>query len=78
MEKGDPAVNARIEHPNGDDHRRDPESHPEVTDAAHIPACVKVRAEVMDDVKPAFMRDVIQGMMRPGIPVEIEAVSAAR
>jgi 2-iminobutanoate/2-iminopropanoate deaminase len=49
-----------------------------LTSAADIPAYVKVRKEVLGDVRPAFMLSIIDGMVRPGILVEIEIVAAAK
>jgi 2-iminobutanoate/2-iminopropanoate deaminase len=49
-----------------------------LTDAKDIPAYVKIRSEVLGDVRPAFMLQIINQLVRPEILVEIEIVAAAK
>ena len=46
--------------------------------AEHIPAYVKVRAEVMGELRPAFMMQIVEQLIKPGLLVEIEVVAAAK
>jgi 2-iminobutanoate/2-iminopropanoate deaminase len=39
---------------------------------------VKVRKEILGDVKPAFMLSIVTELIRPGMLVEIEVVAAAK
>jgi 2-iminobutanoate/2-iminopropanoate deaminase len=49
-----------------------------LTSAENIPAYVEMRSEVLGDVRPAFMIQVIDRLVRPDILVEIEIVAASR
>jgi 2-iminobutanoate/2-iminopropanoate deaminase len=46
--------------------------------AEDIPVYARVRSEVLGDIRPAFMLQIVTGMVRPDILVEIEVVAAAR
>lgn len=45
---------------------------------ADIPGYVKIRKEMLADVKPAFMLQVITQLVKPELLVEIEVVAARR
>jgi 2-iminobutanoate/2-iminopropanoate deaminase len=47
-----------------------------LTRAGDIPAYARVRAEVLGDVRPAFMLQVINQLVDPRILVEVEIVAA--
>ena len=49
-----------------------------LTDVNDIPAYAKVRTEVLGDNRPAFMLQIVSGLIRPDVRVEIEVVAAAR
>ena len=49
-----------------------------LTDAKDIPAYAKIRSDVLGDHRPAFMLQIISGLIRPDIRVEIEVIAAAR
>jgi 2-iminobutanoate/2-iminopropanoate deaminase len=44
-------------------------------DAKDIQAYAKVHAEILGDVRPAFMLEVITGLIRPDAIVEVEIIS---
>ena len=49
-----------------------------LTRAEDIKAYVPIRKEILgDDIKPAFMLQVISGMVRPDILIEVEIIAAA-
>lgn len=45
-------------------------------DGREIPAYVKIRSEILGDVRPAFMLSVVSGLIRPDVRVEVEVVAA--
>jgi len=49
-----------------------------LTNAKDIPAYAKIRSEVLGDVRPAFMLQVIDQLVRPDILIEVEIVAAAK
>lgn len=49
-----------------------------LTDAKNIPAYAKVGSEMLGDVRPAFMLQVVTGLIRPDVLVEVEIIAAAR
>jgi 2-iminobutanoate/2-iminopropanoate deaminase len=49
-----------------------------LTDAKNIAGYAKVRAEVLGDLRPAFMLQVITQLIKPEILVEIEIIAAAK
>ena len=49
-----------------------------LTDAKDISAYAKIRSDVLGDHRPAFMLQIISGLVRPEIRVEIEVIAAAR
>ena len=49
-----------------------------LTDAKDIPAYAKVRSAVLGDNRPAFMLQIVSGLIKPEIRVEIEVIAAAR
>jgi 2-iminobutanoate/2-iminopropanoate deaminase len=46
--------------------------------AQDIPAYVRVRKEVLGDVKPAFMLSVVNQLIRPDVLVEVEIIAAKK
>ena len=48
-----------------------------LTDAKDIPAYAKVRGEILGDVRPAFMLQIVTGLIRPDVRVEVEIIAAA-
>jgi 2-iminobutanoate/2-iminopropanoate deaminase len=46
--------------------------------ARDIPTYVKVRKEVLGDVKPAFMLSVVNQLIRPDVLVEVEIIAAKK
>jgi 2-iminobutanoate/2-iminopropanoate deaminase len=46
-------------------------------DAAHRAEYARVRAEVLGDLRPAFMLSVVSELIRPDILVEVEVIAAA-
>ena len=49
-----------------------------LTDARDIPAYAKIRGEVLGDVRPAFMLQVVTQLIKPEVLVEVEIIAAAR
>ncbi|MEJ0096601.1 MAG: Rid family hydrolase [Methylocella sp.] len=49
-----------------------------LTNAQDIPTYAKVRGEMLGDVRPAFMLQVVSQMVKPDILVEIEIIAAAK
>jgi 2-iminobutanoate/2-iminopropanoate deaminase len=49
-----------------------------LTDAKNIAGYAKVRAEILGDVRPAFMLQVMTQLIKPEILVEIEVIAAAK
>lgn len=47
-----------------------------LTSAKDIPAYAKVRAEILGDLRPALMLQVVDQMIKPDILVEFEIVAA--
>ena len=48
------------------------------TDARDIPAYAKIRGEVLGDVRPAFMLQVVTQLIKPEVRVEVEVIAAAK
>jgi 2-iminobutanoate/2-iminopropanoate deaminase len=48
-----------------------------LTDAEDVPAFVKVRSEFLGDVRPAFMLQIVSGLIKPEVLVEVEIIAAA-
>lgn len=49
-----------------------------LTNGSYIQPCVKARSAVLGDVRPAFMLQIVNQLVKPGILVEIEIVAAAK
>jgi 2-iminobutanoate/2-iminopropanoate deaminase len=49
-----------------------------LTNAADIPAYVKVRGEFLGDVRPAFMLQIVTQLIKPEVLVEVEAIAARK
>jgi enamine deaminase RidA (YjgF/YER057c/UK114 family) len=49
-----------------------------LTDAKDIPACAKVRGEILGDVRPTFALHIVTGLIRPDVRVEVEIIAAAK
>ena len=49
-----------------------------LTDARDIPAYAKIRGQVLGDVRPAFMLQVVTQLIKPGVLVEVEVIAAAK
>jgi 2-iminobutanoate/2-iminopropanoate deaminase len=49
-----------------------------LTNARDIPAYVKVRSEILGDVRPAFMLQVVTELIKPDVLVEIEIIAASK
>jgi len=49
-----------------------------LTDVRDIPAYAKIRGEVLGDVRPAFMLQVVTQLIKPEVLVEVEIIAAAR
>jgi 2-iminobutanoate/2-iminopropanoate deaminase len=49
-----------------------------LTNAGDIPAFVKVRSEFLGDARPAFMLQIVTGLIKPEVLVEVEIIAAAR
>ena len=49
-----------------------------LTNAQDISAYVKVRTEFLGDVRPAFMLQIVSGLIKPDVLVEVEIVAAAK
>jgi enamine deaminase RidA (YjgF/YER057c/UK114 family) len=47
-----------------------------LTSSADIPGYVKVRKEFLGDVEPAFMLQIVSGLIKPDVLVEVEIVAA--
>jgi 2-iminobutanoate/2-iminopropanoate deaminase len=47
-------------------------------DAAHRAEYVRMRTEILGDLRPAFMLSVVSELIRPDMLVELEVVAAAR
>jgi 2-iminobutanoate/2-iminopropanoate deaminase len=47
-----------------------------LTNAADVPDYVKVRKEFLGDVEPAFMLQIVSGLIKPEVLVEVEIVAA--
>jgi 2-iminobutanoate/2-iminopropanoate deaminase len=47
-----------------------------LTNAKDLPTYVKVRSEILGDVRPAFMLQVVSQLIRPDMIVEVEAIAA--
>ena len=48
-----------------------------LTSSADIPAYVEVRSEILGDLRPVFMLQVVSELIRPAVLIEIEIVAAA-
>jgi 2-iminobutanoate/2-iminopropanoate deaminase len=49
-----------------------------LTNAADIPAYVKVRGEFLADVRPAFHLQIITQLIKPEVLVEVEIIAARK
>jgi 2-iminobutanoate/2-iminopropanoate deaminase len=49
-----------------------------LTNAGDIPAFVKVRSQFLGDARPAFMLQIVTGLIKPEVLVEVEIIAAAR
>ncbi len=49
-----------------------------LTNAADIPAYVKVRGEFLGDARPAFMLQIVTQLIKPEVLVEVEIVAARK
>jgi 2-iminobutanoate/2-iminopropanoate deaminase len=49
-----------------------------LTNTKDIQAYAKVRGEILGDVRPAFMLQVVTGLIRPDVLVEVEIIAAAK
>ncbi|HEY1544489.1 MAG TPA: Rid family hydrolase [Xanthobacteraceae bacterium] len=49
-----------------------------LTDARDIPAYARIRGEVLGDVRPAFMLQVVTQLIKPEVLVEVEIIAAAK
>jgi len=49
-----------------------------LTSADLVPAYVKVRSELLGDIRPAFMLSIVSGLIRPEVLVEVEVIAAAK
>jgi 2-iminobutanoate/2-iminopropanoate deaminase len=49
-----------------------------LTNAQDIPAYVRIRGEFLGDLRPAFMLQVVSGLIKPEALVEIEIIAAAQ
>jgi 2-iminobutanoate/2-iminopropanoate deaminase len=49
-----------------------------LTNAADIPAYVKVRGEFLGDVRPAFHLQIITQLIKPEVLVEVEIIAARK
>jgi 2-iminobutanoate/2-iminopropanoate deaminase len=47
-----------------------------LTNAADVPAYVKIRSEFLGDVQPAFMLQIVSGLIKPDVLVEVEIIAA--
>jgi 2-iminobutanoate/2-iminopropanoate deaminase len=49
-----------------------------LTNAQDIPAYAKIRSEFLGDIKPAFMLQIVPGLIKPEAIVEVEIIAAAK
>jgi 2-iminobutanoate/2-iminopropanoate deaminase len=49
-----------------------------LTNAQDIPAYVRIRGEFLGDLRPAFMLQIVSGLIKPDALVEIEIIAAAK
>ena len=49
-----------------------------LTNAKDLPAYVKIRSEILGDLRPAFMLQVVTELITPEILVEVEVIAAAK
>jgi 2-iminobutanoate/2-iminopropanoate deaminase len=49
-----------------------------LTNTKDIQSYAKVRGEILGDVRPAFMLQVVTGLIRPDVLVEVEIIAAAK
>jgi len=49
-----------------------------LTNAKDIAAYAKVRSEILGDVRPAFMLQVVTQLIKPDVLVEVEIIAAAQ
>ena len=49
-----------------------------LTNAQDIPGYVKVRGEILGDVKPAFMLRIVTELIKPDVLVEVEIIAAGK
>lgn len=49
-----------------------------LTSAKDIPAYAKVRSEFLGNVRPAFMLQIVNQLIKPAVLVEIEIIAAAK
>jgi 2-iminobutanoate/2-iminopropanoate deaminase len=49
-----------------------------LTNPEDIPAFAKVRSEFLGDVRPAFMLQIVSGLIKPEAIVEVEIIAAAK
>ena len=49
-----------------------------LTNAQDIPAYVKVRGEMLGDVRPAFMLQIVTQLIKPEVLVEVEVIGASK
>jgi 2-iminobutanoate/2-iminopropanoate deaminase len=49
-----------------------------LTNAEDVPAFVKVRSEFLGDARPAFMLQIVSGLIKPEVLVEVEIIAAAK
>ena len=47
-----------------------------MTNPKDVPSDIKVRSEILGDVRPAFMLLVVTELIRPEVLVEVEVVAA--
>jgi 2-iminobutanoate/2-iminopropanoate deaminase len=47
-----------------------------LTHAEDVPAYAKIRGEILGDVKPAFMLQIVNQLIKPEVLVEIEIIAA--
>lgn len=49
-----------------------------LTNAQDVPGCVKVRGEILGDVRPAFMLQIVNQLIKPEVLVEVEVIAASK
>jgi 2-iminobutanoate/2-iminopropanoate deaminase len=49
-----------------------------LTNAHDIPSYAKIRGEILGDVRPAFMLQVVTQLIKPEVLVEVEVIAAAK